>query len=92
MATATRKTPTATSPARTVGSVSQAASLAFLTYRDNGGNYHWEIVDASGEILARSGSFVSQGDAERAARDVQEGARSAHLEPRVTEQRRAVAA
>ena len=92
MATATRKSPAAPSPPRAVGSVSQSASLAFLTYRDNGGNYHWEIVDASGEILARSGSFVSQGEAERAARDVQEGARSAHFEPRVTEQRRAVAA
>ena len=92
MATATKKTSAATSPVRAVRSVSQAASLAFLTYRDNSGDYHWEIVDASGEILARSGSFVSQGDAERAARDVQEGACSAHFEPHVAKERRAVAA
>jgi hypothetical protein len=54
MATATKKTPAATSPVRAVGSVSQAASLAFLTYRDNSRDYHWDIVDASGEILAGS--------------------------------------
>ena len=92
MATATRKTPTATSPARTVGSVSQAASLAFLTYRDNGGNYHWEIVDASGEILAHSGSFVSQDDAERGARKVREGAGTASFEPPLANERHTVAA
>jgi uncharacterized protein YegP (UPF0339 family) len=50
--------------------VSEAASLVFRTYRDNGANYHWEIVDGGGEILARSGSFSSQEDAEGAARDV----------------------
>jgi uncharacterized protein YegP (UPF0339 family) len=91
MATATKKASAATSPARAVRSVSEAASLAFLTYRDNGGDYHWEITDASGEILAHSGSFASQDDAERAARDVHEGARSAHFEPHGTKERRTVA-
>ena len=45
---------TATKKARAATSLTRAAPLArsFLTYPDNGGNYHWEIVDASGETLA----------------------------------------
>jgi uncharacterized protein YegP (UPF0339 family) len=92
MATATKKASAGTPPARTGDSASKAPSLAFVTNRDNGGDYHWEIVDPSGEILARSGSFASRGDAERAARDVHRGAHSAHFEPHLVKERPAVAA
>ena len=92
MATATKKAPAATSAARAVRSVSVSTSLTFLTYKDNGGTYHWEIADAGGETLAHSGSFASQDDAERAARVVHEGARSAHFEPQLAKERPAVAA
>lgn len=91
MATANKKAPAATATARAVRSAAGAASLAFLTYRDNSDNYHWEIVDASGEALAHSGSFGSQDDAERAARDVCEGVRSTDFEPHVVKGLRAVA-
>ena len=83
---------TATKKARAATSLTRAAPLEFLTYPDNGGNYHWEIVDTSGEILARSGSFASQDDAERAASHVHEGASSARFEQHVTKERRSVAA
>ena len=91
MATATKKAPAATSTGNAPSSAPKGATLTFLTYRDNGGSYHWEIVDASGETLAYSGSFGSQSDAERAAREVGKGARSAHLEPHLANGRRAVA-
>jgi uncharacterized protein YegP (UPF0339 family) len=92
MATATKKAHSATSPAHAARNVSEAASLAFRTYRDNGSNYHWEIADRGGEILAHSGSFTSQDDAERAARKVHEGARSARFELHVAKGRQTVAA
>jgi uncharacterized protein YegP (UPF0339 family) len=79
MATATKKGHAATSPAHAVRPVSDAASLAFHTYQDNGGSYHWEFAARSGEILAHSESFASQDEAERAARKVHQGARSATL-------------
>jgi uncharacterized protein YegP (UPF0339 family) len=80
MATATKKAHAAPSPAHAVRGVSEPASLVFRIYRDNGDHYHWEIVDRGGEILAQSGGFTSQGDAERAARDVHQSARSASFE------------
>jgi uncharacterized protein YegP (UPF0339 family) len=91
MATATKKAPAATSTARAVRPAPVAASISFLTYRDNDGSYHWEIVDASGEALAHSGNFISQDDAESAARAVSEGVRSSDFEPQVGEGLRAVA-
>ena len=91
MATATKKAPAATSTARAVRPAPRAASIVFLTYRDNGGNYHWEIVDASGEALAHSGSFLSQDDAERAAKELREGIGSADFAPHVVKGLRAVA-
>jgi uncharacterized protein YegP (UPF0339 family) len=72
--------------------MSERASLAFRTYQDNGGNHHWEIVDSGGEILAHSESFASQDDAERAARDVHEGARLASFESQVVKERHTVLA
>jgi uncharacterized protein YegP (UPF0339 family) len=92
MATAIKKAHAATSSAQAVRAVPEAASLPFRTYQDNGGNYHWEIADASGEILTHSGSFASQHDAERAARSVHEVARSASFEPRLAKERHTMAA
>jgi uncharacterized protein YegP (UPF0339 family) len=92
MATAIKKAHAATSPADAARTVPEAASLAFRTYQDNGGNYHWEIADASGEILTHSGSFVYQDDAERAARDVHKGARSASFESHVAKERHTMVA
>jgi uncharacterized protein YegP (UPF0339 family) len=89
MATATKKVHTARSPAR---AVSEASSLTFLIDQDNGGDYHWEIVDRGGAILVHSGSFASQNDAERAARYVYEGASSALFESQANNERPAVTA
>jgi uncharacterized protein YegP (UPF0339 family) len=83
---------TATKKAHATRGVSESALLAFRTYRDNGDRYHWEILDSGGGIIAQSGSFASQDDAERAARDVHEHARSAPFESQVTEERHTVAA
>jgi uncharacterized protein YegP (UPF0339 family) len=92
MATATKKAHAASPTAHAVRRVSEPASLVFRTYRDNGANYHWEIVDSGGEVLAQSGSFASHDDAERAARDVHEGVRSAPFESRLAKGRRTVVA
>ncbi|MFZ2052342.1 MAG: DUF1508 domain-containing protein [Solirubrobacteraceae bacterium] len=83
---------TATTKAHAARGVSEPASLAFRTYRDNGEHYHWEILDSEGAIIAQSGSFASQDDAERAAREVHERARSAPFESQVAEERHTVAA
>jgi uncharacterized protein YegP (UPF0339 family) len=88
MATATKKVHTARSPAR---AVPEASTLAFLIDQDNGGDYHWELVDGSGEVLVHSRSFASQNDAERAARYVREGAHSALFEPQAASERQTVA-
>jgi uncharacterized protein YegP (UPF0339 family) len=92
MATATKKDRAASSQADAVRRVSKPASLVFRTYRDNGDNHHWEIVDRGGGILAQSGGFASQDDAERAARDVHQGARSASFESQMAKERHTVIA
>ena len=56
-------------------------SLRFLVYGDNGGDYHWELVEGSGDTLARSGTYASHDDAERAARHACEGAGAVRFEP-----------
>jgi hypothetical protein len=91
MATATKQARATTAAPRAVHPMSGPAPLTFLTYRDNGDYYHWEIVDGSGESLAHSGRFASERDAERAARRVCEGVRSADFEPHVVKGLRAVA-
>jgi uncharacterized protein YegP (UPF0339 family) len=88
MATATKKVRPARSPER---AVSEASSLAFAIDEDNGGDYRWEIVDGSGQVLAHSGNFASRNDAERAARRVYENAGSALFELQVANERRTVA-
>lgn len=87
MVTATKKT-AKTTPSQPV---SGRASLEFQTSRDNGGNYHWEIVSSGGETLAHSDCFASQEDAERAARHVYEGVPSARFEPYASKGRETVA-
>jgi hypothetical protein len=46
MATATTKVHAARPVARRPRDVSVSASLEFLIYQDNGGDYRWEIVGA----------------------------------------------
>ncbi len=91
MAIATKKVRAARPVACGVGDVLESASQQFLVHRDNAGDYYWEIVSDSGENLARSGSFASHEDAERAARCVYDGAGSARFEPQVAEERQLVA-
>jgi len=91
MATATKKVRAAGSLDRTSPAVHEAASLEFRIYLDNGGRYSWEIVDVGGKSLAHSASFASRDGAERAARLVYEGARSARFEPDVPQGRQTAA-
>ena len=86
MATATKKLHPG-QVTRGARDVSKSAALEFSVYQDNGDDYHWEIVGASGERLAQSGIFASHDDAERAAHQVHDGAGSARFEPLVAEQR-----
>ena len=91
MATATKKAPAASSTPRAVRPVPGPATLSFLTYRDKGDDYHWEIVDANGETVAHSGRFASEAEAERAGLRVCEGVRATDFEPHVVKGLRAVA-
>src|SRR5207245_4740216 len=90
-ATATKKVRAAGSLDRTSPAVPEAASLEFRIYLDNGGRYSWEIVDVGGKSLAHSASFASRDGAERAARLVYEGARSARFDPAVPQGRQTAA-
>jgi uncharacterized protein YegP (UPF0339 family) len=68
---------TATKKART-----NAVPMEFLIDEDNGGEYHWTLLDRDGIRLARSSSFASYERTEDAARAVLTGAGAARLEPR----------
>jgi uncharacterized protein YegP (UPF0339 family) len=92
MATATKKTRAAMSLNGAAHVVPEAAALEFRVYRDNGGRYNWEIGAVGGEGLVHSPSFASQDEAERAARRVYEGSRSARFELELPEVRQTVAA
>jgi uncharacterized protein YegP (UPF0339 family) len=92
MATATKKAHAGPSATRAARGASEPVSLAFRTYQDNGEGYHWEIVDGAGKILAQSGSFASEDDAERAAREVHKSARVASFASQAVKQRDAVVA
>jgi len=83
MATATKRSRAASSqrPSRALD-VRVPESLEFLISEDNGGDYHWTIVAGGGATLARSGSFGSYEDAERAAQHVRDGVASALFERR----------
>ena len=82
MATATRKGRTPTGASRGAEGTSESASMEFLIVEDNGGKYHWTLLDREGESLARSPRLVSYEQAEDAARIVLAGAGSARLERR----------
>ena len=73
MATATKKSRAATQLARRARDARVPASMEFLIFEDNGGDYHWTIVAGDGATLARSGTFGSYEDAERAAQRVRDG-------------------
>jgi hypothetical protein len=88
MATATKKVHPAKPAARGARAASESASLRFLVYSDNGGDYHWEIADDGGKSHGGCGGFASYEDAERAARRVHDGAGSARFEPEAAEARR----
>src|SRR5438105_9887141 len=79
MATATKKSRAAGRLPGRAPEVRVPASMEFLISEDNGGDYHWTIVAGGGATLARSGSFASYEDAERAAQHVRDGARPVDL-------------
>jgi uncharacterized protein YegP (UPF0339 family) len=76
MATAPRK---ARADSQVATRDASESSLEFLVYSDNGGSYHWELVQDSGESLIHSVSFGSREDAERAARYVYDRAGLARI-------------
>ena len=59
-----------------------SASIEFLIFEDNGGDYHWRIIAGDGGTLAESVTFASYEDAEQAARRVRDGVGAASFEPR----------
>jgi uncharacterized protein YegP (UPF0339 family) len=82
MATATRKSPGSTRPARRAPDEHSGSSLAFLIFEDNGGSYRWRILAGDGASLGQSGRFLSYDDAEQAAQRIRDGAASARFERR----------
>jgi uncharacterized protein YegP (UPF0339 family) len=84
MATATQNGRIPTSASRGAEGASESAPMEFLIVEDNGGKYHWTLLDREGESLARSPRLVSYEQAENAARVVLAGAGSARLERRAT--------
>ena len=58
----------------------ESMSMEFLIVEDNGGNYHWTLLDGDGHDLGRSPDFVSHQDAEDAALVVLTGVGSARLD------------
>src|SRR5205807_1058736 len=63
-------------------SVRVTEPLEFLIFEDNGGAYHFRIVDGDGANLAQSGGFASYDSAEQASRRVRDGAASARFDRR----------
>jgi len=60
----------------------ESVSMEFIIVEDNGGHYHWTLLDRDGNNLARSSSHASHEDAEDAALVVLAGAGSARLDRR----------
>jgi uncharacterized protein YegP (UPF0339 family) len=87
MATRTEEGCAARQLTRHARCVSESASLEFFVFSDNGGGYHWAIVDESGQNLAQSESFASYEEAAHAGRSVRDGAESARFERRAAEDR-----
>jgi hypothetical protein len=82
MTTATEKACATTDANRGRGGASNSASMEFLIVEDNGGDYHWTLLDGDRNSLARSPSFGAYKHAEDAARVVLAGAGSARLDRR----------
>ena len=82
MATATRRLALLRAPTRGAVLASDSVSMEFLVVEDNGGDYHWTLMDRDGNSLARSPSFTSYEHTEDAARVVLAGAGSARLDRR----------
>src|SRR5947209_11391639 len=59
-----------------------SVSMEFLIVKDNGGDFHWTLLDRDGYSLGRSPSFAWYEHAEAAARVVLAGAGSARLDRR----------
>jgi len=59
---------------------SSSAEMRLLIFEDNGGDYHWTLLDSDGESLAWSVPFATYEEAVRGARVVCDGAASARLE------------
>ena len=87
MATPTMDGRAATQLAHDGRGVSESASLEFLVFEDNGGDFHWAIVGGSDASLAQSGSFGSYEEAAQVGRYVRDGAESARFERRAAEDR-----
>jgi hypothetical protein len=85
MATATKNARSKRHVAGGSRDVSESPSMEFLIVEDNGGRYHWDIVDGGGVSLGRSEDFASDGEAESAARAVLDGAGSARFQGRESE-------
>jgi uncharacterized protein YegP (UPF0339 family) len=79
MGTAPKKSRAARQLARSARDVRVRESMEFFIFEDNGGAYHWRIVDADGATLAESGTFASYDRAEQAAQRVRDGAASARF-------------
>jgi uncharacterized protein YegP (UPF0339 family) len=60
----------------------ESVSMEFLIVEDNGGNYHWTLLDRDGNNLGRSPSYACHEDAEDAVLVVLAGAGSARLDRR----------
>lgn len=82
MATATTKAHATNGANRGAVAASDSASMEFLIVEDNGGDYHWTLLDRDGNSLGRSPSFASYEHAETAAGVVLAGAGSARLDRR----------
>ncbi len=80
MATATQKPRAARQLPRRGSDMPELASIKFLIFEDNGGDYHWRILAHDGAPLAQSVSFASYDDAEQAAQRVSKAAASARFE------------
>ena len=74
MATATKKSRAVARRADRPARVRVTAPMEFVIFEDNGGCYHWRILAGDGATLGQSGDFASYGEAERAAREIRNGA------------------
>jgi hypothetical protein len=81
MATAIKQARTSRRAIRGALGATESEPMRSFIVEDNGGDFHWTLLDRGGHSLARSPSFVSYQDAESAARVVLAGASSARLEP-----------